>query len=119
MRALIGVLAVVLAACVPMGPPRPVEARLTPERLEVRLSDGTRCITPWAAGSGRMEECGGGLDWRVEPEARPGLLRRMVEELTQAIGMEKALVPMADVTLTSADGRVTRFASPPRDGRDD
>lgn len=104
-----------LAGCAQPGAPRPVEARLTATDLVVRMSDGTRCDAPWAAGQGRMERCG--LDWRVIPDSRTNPLRYIFVDVFQTIGLGSVIVPMADVVLTGADGRAYGFAfpEPPRD----
>ena len=101
---------IALTACAALGPARPVAVQLSPDSLRVSLSDGTRCETPWAALSGRMEACG--LDWRVEPEAKPNPLRRAFVELTGALQLDGIVLPMATVTLTDAAGQGYGFVSP-------
>ncbi|MGB8813345.1 MAG: hypothetical protein WCC57_09170 [Paracoccaceae bacterium] len=111
---MIGIVAVLLlGGCVALqGPQRPVAAKLSPEILTVTMSDGTRCATPWAAGTGRMDACG--LEWRVEPEGQPNPLRRVFVELTGALGLEGSVTPRATVTLTDASGKGYGFVSPPK-----
>jgi hypothetical protein len=104
-------LALALGACAAAGPARPVAARMNAEQLTVTLSDGVVCRTPWAAGAGRMEPCG--LDWQVAVDGRPNIFRQLFAGLAGALGMEGAVPPMAEVTLTGADGRRHVFASPP------
>ena len=102
-----------LAGCAMAGPAQPVAARLSPDLLVVSLSDGTRCVTPWAAGAGRLAGCGAGYDWQVTVDPRPNPLRMAFVELTAALGAAGAVPPMAEVVLTDASGRVTRLVSPP------
>lgn len=106
-------LVAVLAGCAALGAPQPATARLSSDRLTVTLTDGTICRVPWAAGFGRMDRCGPGLDWRVEVDPNPNPLRQAFEGLTGALGLDGIVVPLAEVTLTDPQGRVFIFASPP------
>ncbi|NBO20386.1 MAG: hypothetical protein EBU97_00145 [Rhodobacteraceae bacterium] len=93
--------------------PQPVDARLSQTTLTVALSDGTLCRTPWAAGAGRLDQCGPGFDWRVTVVERPNLLRRLWVDGMRALGAEGAVPPMAQVVLTGDDGQSHSFTSPP------
>lgn len=109
----VGVLA--LAGCAGiMQPPVPQAARLSAEVLTVSLADGTVCRADWAAagGSGRLEPCGPGYAYRVTVVERPNLLRQFWTGLTQALGAEGVVPPMAKVEITG-EGRSWTFVSPP------
>ena len=112
----VGLVAVLgLAGCAAMQPTAvPREARLSAEVLTLVLSDGTVCRADWAAagGSGRLEPCGPGYDYRVTVVEKPNLLRQFWSELTAALGAEGAVAPMAQVTI-SGPGRTWDFVSPP------
>ncbi|EEW24424.1 hypothetical protein [Rhodobacter ferrooxidans] len=97
-----------LAACVGTGPSRPAEVRLSASTLTVMMADGRRCDAPWAAGAGRMQDCG--LDWQVVVD-KPNPLRRAFVDLSQALGL--AVTPMARISLTDATGQTYGFTSPP------
>lgn len=102
-----------LAACAGIPTPQPQAARLSPDLLTVTLTDGTACRADWRVGAGRLDGCGPGYDWQVEVVRDPNLLRQLAEGVFAALGAEGALAPMAVVTLTDAQGRAFRFASPP------
>ncbi|HSF65444.1 MAG TPA: hypothetical protein VLA78_13720 [Paracoccaceae bacterium] len=102
-----------LAACAALPSPQPQAARLSADTLTVTLTDGTACRADWRAGAGRLADCGPGYDWQVEEVRDPNLLRQLAEGVLGALAAEGALAPMAAVTLTDAQGRVFRFASPP------
>ena len=119
-RAMMGVVLVAgLAGCAAV--PRPVEpqaARLSREVLTVTLSDGTICRANWAAADaggsvvdGRLEPCGPGFDYRVTVVERPNLLRQLWSGLTEALGAEGLVPPLAQVEI-SAGGEVWTFTSP-------
>lgn len=112
-----------LAGCVmPGSRVEPQVARLSSEVLTVSLSNGTVCRADWAAagGVGRLEPCGPGYDYRVIVVERPNLLRQLWTGLTQVLGAEGLVAPMAQVEITDGVESWT-FTSPPpeRDGSDD
>lgn len=109
------VLLTVLAGCAGFGGPAvPVGARLSQEVLTVGLSDGSTCRADWkaAGGAGRFEDCGDGFDYSVTEVANPNLLRQLFVGLTEALGAEGAVPPMAEVVVTGSGGS-WRFVSPP------
>lgn len=109
------VLVGLLAGCAASGGAAvPQAARLSAETLTVSLSDGTLCRAGWAAagGAGRLDGCGAGFDYRVTEVARPNLLRQLFVGITDALGAEGAVAPMAEVVISGA-GRDWRFVSPP------
>ncbi|MBU9697723.1 hypothetical protein GU927_007665 [Rhodobacteraceae bacterium HSP-20] len=115
MRVLAVLALVALTGCAGGGQaPVPQSARLSAEVLTVVLGDGTVCRADWAAagGAGRLERCGAGFDYRVAVVEKPNLLRQFWTGLTQALGAEGAVPPMARVEI-SGDGRVWEFVSPP------
>ncbi len=100
------------------APAHPVGARLAGERLVVEMSDNSRCQAEWAAGSGRIADCAGGISWQVDVDDRPNPLRYFWAELFGALGGKTILAPMADITLSDAAGRRYVFRSPnPADTR--
>lgn len=104
-----------LVACTGLSQPAvPREARLSAEVLTVTLADGSLCRAEWAAagGSGRLEPCGPGYDYRVTVVERPNLLRQFWTSLTQALGAEGVVPPMARVEI-AGNGRRWTFVSPP------
>jgi hypothetical protein len=103
-----------LAGCAGFpGAPVPQAARLSADVLTVTLSDATVCRADWVqAPSGTLENCAG-LGYVVTVEPNPNPLRVIMQELVQAIGAQSAQPPMAEVVLTDASGRVSRFVSPP------
>lgn len=104
-----------LGACAGIGQaPVPQAARLSDEVLTVVLADGTVCRADWAAagGAGRLERCGPGYDYTVAVVEKPNLLRQFWTGLTQALGADGAVPPMARVVI-SGDGRTWEFVSPP------
>lgn len=105
-----------LAGCaVVQASPVPQAARLSVETLTLTLSDGTVCRAPWAAsgGSGRFEDCGPGFGYAVNVVENPNILRQLFTGLTEALGAEGAVPPMAEVVITDATGRDHVFVSPP------
>lgn len=106
--ALIGGCALLTAPAVPQS------ARLSAERLDVTLTDGTVCRADWKAegGSGQLDGCGSGFGYQVVEVAKPNLLRQLFVGVTDALGAEGAVPPMAEVTV-SGNGRDWRFVSPP------
>jgi hypothetical protein len=114
MRWMIGLMA--LGGCAMMqASPVPQTARLSAEMLTLVLSDGTICKAPWAAtgGAGRFQDCGPGFGYAVNVVENPNLLRQLFTGLTQALGAEGAVAPMAEVVITDANGRDHVFVSPP------
>lgn len=108
-----------LAACVlPAAEPLPTEARLSDKTLTVRLTDGSTCTAPWreTGGQGRFTDCAAPLSYQVTEVANPNILRKLWIELVQALQAEGIAPPMADVTVTSDQGRNWRFVSPPPAG---
>ena len=121
MRRMIGLLA--LGGCVSLqAAPVPQAARLSADTLTLTLSDGRVCKAPWAAagGSGRFEDCGPGFGYTVDVVENPNLLRQLFTGLTEALGAEGPVPPMAEVVITDAMGRDHVFvSSPPADLSDD
>jgi hypothetical protein len=114
MRWMIGCLA--LAGCALVAPsPVPQAARLSSEVLTLTLSDGTSCRADWAAagGVGRFDNCGPGFGYSVNVVENPNLLRQIFTGLTEALGAEGSVPPMAEVVITDAMGRDHVFVSPP------
>jgi hypothetical protein len=114
MRKLLVVLA--LGGCVGLQPnPVPQAARLSADVLTLTLSDGTVCRAGWVAsgGAGRFENCGAGYGYAVNVVENPNLLRQLFTGLTEALGAEGAVPPMAEVVITDAMGRDHVFVSPP------
>lgn len=116
MRKVLGLL--LLAGCaVPAGNPVPQAARLSAEVLTVTLSDGSVCRADWAAagGVGRLEPCGPGYGYAVRVVENPNVLRQLFTGLTEALGAEGVVPPMAEVVITDAAGVDRVFVSPPVD----
>ncbi|WP_374433011.1 hypothetical protein [Tabrizicola sp.] len=114
MRKLLVVLA--LGGCASMaGSPVPQAARLSADVLTLTLSDGTTCRARWAeaGGAGRFDNCGPGFGYAVDVVENPNLLHQLFTGLTQALGAEGAVPPMAEVVITDATGRDHVFVSPP------
>ena len=114
MRWMIGVLA--LAACSGVDTvPVPQAARLSSDVLTLSLSDGTVCRANWAeaGGSGRFEACGPGFGYVVDVVENPNLLRQLFTGLTEALGADGSVPPMAEVVITDASGRDHVFVTPP------
>jgi hypothetical protein len=114
MRWVIGLVA--LAGCASVASaPVPQAARLSAEVLTLSLSDGTVCRANWAeaGGSGRFDTCGPGFGYAVDVVENPNLLRQLFTGLTEALGAEGAVPPMAEVVITDASGRDHVFVSPP------
>jgi hypothetical protein len=113
MRKLLGLM--LLAGCaVPAGHAVPQAARLSAEVLTVTLSDGSVCRADWAgAPVGRLEPCGPGYGYAVRVVENPNVLRRLFTGLTEALGAEGAVPPMAEVVITDAAGVDRVFVSPP------
>lgn len=115
MRWMLGMV-LLLAGCVGTGAaPVPQAARLSQEVLTLTLSDGTVCRANWAAsgGVGRLEPCGPGFGYVVTPVENPNILRQLWTGLTEALGAEGHVPPMAEVVITDASGRDRVFVSPP------
>ena len=95
--------------------PVPQAARLSAEVLTLTLSDGTICRANWAAagGAGRFDTCGPGFGYAVDVVENPNILRQFFTGLTEALGAEGVLPPMAEVVITDASGRDHVFVSPP------
>jgi hypothetical protein len=95
--------------------PVPQAARLSTEVLTLSLSDGTVCRANWAAagGSGRFEACGPGFGYAVNVVQNPNILRQLFTGLTEALGADGHVPPMAEVVITDAMGRDRVFVSPP------
>jgi hypothetical protein len=107
-----------LAGCVSAGqPPVPQAARLSAEVLTLTLADGTTCRANWRAegGSGRLTNCGPGFGYSVREVTNPNLLRQLFTGLTEALGADGSVPPMAEVVITDAMGRDHVFVSPPPD----
>jgi hypothetical protein len=114
MRKILVILA--LGGCVGLqAKPVPQAARLSAEVLTLTLSDGTICRANWAAagGAGRFDTCGSGFGYAVDVVENPNILRQLFTGLTEALGAEGALPPMAEVVITDASGRDHVFVSPP------
>ena len=114
MRWMIGFLA--LGACATLQPvPVPQAARLSSEVLTLTLSDGSTCRARWAeaGGAGRFDNCGAGYGYVVDVVENPNLLRQLFTGLTEALGAEGTVAPMAEVVITDAMGRDYVFVSPP------
>jgi hypothetical protein len=114
MRWMIGLVA--LAGCATLEPtPVPQAARLSTEVLTLTLSDGTVCRAGWkaAGGAGRFDTCGPGFGYAVNVVENPNLLRQLFTGLTDALGAEGVVPPMAEVVITDAMGRDHVFVSPP------
>ena len=110
------VLALALAGCESLqATPVPQAARLSNEVLTLTLSDGTVCRANWAAagGAGRFETCGPGFGYAVNVVKNPNILRQLFTGLTEALGAEGTVAPMAEVVITDAMGRDHVFVSPP------
>jgi hypothetical protein len=96
------------------GAPVPQAARLSAEVLTLTLTDGTICRVDWvAAPVGRLEGCGPGFGYAVNVVEDPNLLRQLFTGLTEALGADGAVPPMAEVVITDAMGRDRVFVSPP------
>lgn len=114
MRWMIGVLA--LGGCAMMqSSPAPQSARLSSETVTLVLTDGTVCRAGWAAagGAGRFQDCGPGFGYAVTVVDSPNLLRQLFTGLTEALGADGSVPPMAEVVITDATGRDHVFVSPP------
>ncbi len=97
-----------LAAC---GALEPISVSLDAERLYVRMDDGSRCSIPRKGDAGRVDRCGGGIDWTVV-EHEPNVLRRALESGLTLVGAQGILSPMATITITAADGTRNVFELP-------
>jgi hypothetical protein len=114
MRKLLMVLA--LGGCTVLQPtPVPQAARLSADTLTLTLSDGTVCRAGWAAagGAGRFDDCGPGFGYAVNVVESPNVLRQLFTGLTEALGADGTVPPMAEVVITDAMGRDRVFVSPP------
>jgi hypothetical protein len=114
MRKLLILMALAGCATVP-GNPQPQAARLSAEVLTLTLTDGTVCRADWAAagGAGRLEPCGPGYGYAVRVVDNPNILRQLFTGLTEALGADGAVPPMAEVTITDPAGVDRVFVSPP------
>jgi hypothetical protein len=112
----LGLIAGALAGCAAVGgAPVPQAARLSSEVLTLTLTDGRICRANWAdAPVGHLEECGPGFGYAVNLVKDPNLLRQLFTGLTEALGAEGAVPPMAEVVITDAMGRDRVFVSPPQ-----
>jgi hypothetical protein len=114
MRWMIGLLA--LGGCAGLqATPVPQAARLSADTLTLVLSDGTVCKAGWVAagGAGRFDTCGPGFGYAVTEVENPNILRQLFTGLTEALGAEGSVPPMAEVVITDAAGRDHVFVSPP------
>lgn len=114
MRWILGCL--VLAGCAVVDTaPVPQSARLSAEVLTLTLTDGTTCRANWlaAGGAGRFEACGPGYGYAVDVVENPNLLRQLFTGLTEALGADGSVPPMAEVVITDTMGRDLVFVSPP------
>jgi hypothetical protein len=114
MRWLIGLVA--LAGCATFETtPVPQAARLSAEVLTLSLSDGSVCRANWVAagGAGRFEDCGPGFGYAVTVVENPNLLRQLFTGLTEALGADGLVPPMAEVVITDSMGRDRVFVTPP------
>ncbi len=105
-----------LAGCATVqSNPQPQAARLSAEVLTLTLTDGTVCRADWAAagGAGRLEPCGPGYGYAVRVVDNPNILRQLFTGLTEALGADGAVPPMAEVTITDPAGVDRVFVSPP------
>lgn len=104
-----------LAGCASLGqPPVPQSARLSSEVLTLTLADGTTCRANWStAPVGRLENCGPGFGYSVRVIENPNLLRQLFTGLTEALGADGSVPPLAEVIITDAMGRDHVFVSPP------
>lgn len=108
-----------LAACTSFGAPRPVEVTLSPTHLAVRMSNGEVCHGPRPAGatggwSGRFVDCSARYDYHVAIHPGTNPVRLVFSEALTALGLQAALVPAADVTISDGSGRDWRYVTPQR-----
>ena len=111
-----GLMLLALSGCVGLPAAQvPQAARLSTDVLTLTLSDGTNCKARWteAGGAGRFENCDPGFGYAVDVVENPNLLRQLFTGLTDALGAEGAVPPMAEVVITDAMGRDHVFVSPP------
>lgn len=121
MRWVIGLLALTGCAAVETVPV-PQAARLSTEQLTLSLSDGSVCRADWATagGAGRFDGCGPGFGYAVTVVENPNLLRQLFTGLTEALGADGHVPPMAEVVITDSMGRDRVFVTaPPVDLSDD
>ena len=125
MTRLILILPLIAAACAAFGPPQPVEAKLSPDRLVVSLSNGEICTGARAAATatptgwtGRLTGCSQALPYEVSLDPHRNLVQGFVGDLFKLIGLD-GLAPNGQVRVTDAAGHVMMFVSPqpgnPRD----
>jgi hypothetical protein len=107
-----------LSACAGFrGPPEPVAARLTAERLDVTLSTAQVCVGRWAqATEGPLDGCPDGWRYAVTPETGTNPARILVGAVLEALTLDSLLVPRATVTVSDPQGRAWSFRSPAADG---
>ena len=101
------------SACAPLSmTARPDTARLSADRLVGTLTNGSTCAANWVAegGAGTLQPCA--LSYQVIPEANPNPLRKATEEILGALQAGASQPPMAEIVVTEASGRVSRFVSP-------
>lgn len=125
MKRLILILPLCAAACAAFGPPQPVEAKLSPDRLVVSLSNGEMCTgerttaTATATGwTGKLTGCSEALPYEVSLDPRRNLVQGFVGDLFKLIGLD-GLAANGQVRLTDATGHVMVFVSPKPTGPHD
>lgn len=96
---------------VPEGEVRVVEARATPSFVEIRLSDGARCVADRPEGetggwSGITADCGYQLPYTVTFQQGTVPQRFAIETPTAGTG------PRAEIFVTDVDGVRRLFSSP-------
>lgn len=124
MRPFLILLPLALAACqaldggtsrpgdaVPAGETRIVDARATPNRMTLRLSDGARCVSERPEGvrggwSGVTADCGYQLPFSVAFKQQPKPQRFTIEAPVAPEG------PRAEIFVTDLDGVRRLFVSP-------
>jgi hypothetical protein len=60
-----------------------------------------------------LERCGPGYGYAVRVVENPNVLRQLFTGLTEALGAEGVVPPMAEVVITDPGGVDTVFVSPP------
>ena len=121
MRPIAVLLPLALAACVTTqvstGGMSPQSAKLTTEKLSVRMSNGQTCVggvltdgtRSWG---GPLAGCPEGWRYRIVLSDRTNPARFVVEEVLTALELDSALAPRAEVTVTSPTNFATTFLSP-------
>ena len=106
---------VLLAGCA-SGPAQPVDIRLSPSMLQVRMSDGSFCDGPAPASgaelgwSGSFTGCPWAYDYALQIDPGTNPVRFVAEAIANAAGGE--ITPVADIVITRPDGRSFRFVAP-------